>query len=97
LTTTFSSGSYTEGRIAAKAAVRYVVDLDGDPPQLDEAEVRRLEETIFRPLENYTVGRNEIVTGTVSTSYISPFAGPAAAGEDHGRVRGRHQHLLCDQ
>jgi adenylylsulfate reductase subunit A len=71
----FSSGSFTEGRIAGKSAVRYVMELTGSPPQVDEAEIKRLEKTIFRPLENYKVGRNEIVAGTVSPSYISPLQG----------------------
>ena len=71
----FSSGSFTEGRIAGKSAVKYVMDLTGDPPQVNETEIRRLEETIFKPLENYKVDRNEIVAGTVSPSYLSPLQG----------------------
>ncbi len=71
----FSSGSFTEGRIAAKAAVRYVTERMGDAPQLDEREISRLKERVFKPLENYEVGRNEIVAGTVSPSYISPLQG----------------------
>jgi adenylylsulfate reductase subunit A len=71
----FSSGSFTEGRIAAKAAVRYVTERAKDAPQLDEQEVARLKETVFKPLENYEVGRNEIVAGTVSPSYLSPLQG----------------------
>jgi adenylylsulfate reductase subunit A len=71
----FSSGSFTEGRIAGKSAVKYVLDLTGDPPQVNETEIRRLEETIFKPLENYKVDRNEIVAGTVSPSYLSPLQG----------------------
>jgi adenylylsulfate reductase subunit A len=71
----FSSGSFTEGRIAGKSAVKYITDMAGDPPQLDEAQINKLKETIFKPLENYTVGRNEIVAGTVSPSYISPLQG----------------------
>ncbi len=71
----FSSGSFAEGRIAGKSAVKYVMDLTGDPPQVDETEIKRLEETIFKPLENYEVGRNEIVAGTVSPSYLSPLQG----------------------
>ena len=31
--------------------------------------------TIYKPLDNYTVGRNEITGGTVSPSYISPIQG----------------------
>ena len=68
----FSSGSFTEGRIAGKAANNYISDL-GEEPQIDDAEVSKLEEEIFQPLENYEVGRNEIVAGTVSPSYILPL------------------------
>ena len=69
----FSSGSFTEGRIAGKSAVKYVMDLKGESPQVDETQIKRLKESIFKPLENYTVGRNEIVAGTVSPSYLSPL------------------------
>ncbi len=68
----FSSGSFTEGRIAGKAAVNYMNDL-GEDHQVDEAEIRRLGEEVYQPLNNYAVGRNEIVAGTVSPSYILPI------------------------
>ena len=71
----FSSGSFTEGRIAAKAAVKYVNDLGTDQPQVSEQEYQDLEKVIYQPLENYRVGRNEIVAGTVSPSYILPIHG----------------------
>ena len=71
----FSSGSFTEGRIAGKSAVKYITDMGGNEPQVDEKEINRLKATIFKPLENYDVGRNEIVAGTVSPSYISPLQG----------------------
>ncbi len=71
----FSSGSFTEGRIAGKSAVKYVTDLTGDPPHVDETQIKTLKDEIFKPLENYKVGRNEIVAGTVSPSYISPLQG----------------------
>ena len=70
----FSSGSFTEGRIAAKAAVNYVNDLK-DQPEVCEQEYQELEEIIYQPLENYRVGRNEIVAGTVSPSYMLPIQG----------------------
>ena len=70
----FSSGSFTEGRIAAKAAVNYIRDM-GDTPQIDEAEIRRLKTEVYQPLDTYRVGRNEIVAGTVSPSYILPIQG----------------------
>jgi adenylylsulfate reductase subunit A len=71
----FSAGSFTEGRLAGKAAVRYVMDLKGDQPQADEPQISELRETIFRPLENYRVGRNEIVAGRVAPSYLTPLQG----------------------
>ncbi|HEX8964558.1 MAG TPA: adenylyl-sulfate reductase subunit alpha [Rhodocyclaceae bacterium] len=71
----FSSGSFTEGRLAAKAAVRYVADLKRDVPRLDEAQVRKLEEAIYKPLETYRVGRNAIVAGTVAPGYLLPLHG----------------------
>ena len=71
----FSSGSFTEGRIAAKAAVNYVNDLGKDQPQVRESEYENLKQVVFRPLETYEVGRNEIVAGTVSPSYLLPING----------------------
>ena len=71
----FSSGSYTEGRIAGKAAVRYVNDMGGGRPEVSEAECEDLKRRVFGPLENYEVGRNEIVAGTVSPSYLLPLHG----------------------
>ena len=71
----FSSGSYTEGRIAAKAAVKYVNDLGKAQPEVSEAEYRDFERAIYQPLETYRVGRNEIVVGTVSPSYLLPIHG----------------------
>ncbi|MCY4228194.1 MAG: adenylyl-sulfate reductase subunit alpha [Gammaproteobacteria bacterium] len=71
----FSSGSFTEGRLAAKAAVRYVRDHGKDPVKVSESQYQELKTAIFKPLENYQIGRNEIVGGTVSPSYILPIHG----------------------
>ena len=71
----FSSGSFTEGRIAGKAAVRYVMDRAGSTPQVDDIQIGRLREEMFKPLENFAVGRNEIVAGSVAPGYISPLHG----------------------
>jgi adenylylsulfate reductase subunit A len=49
--------------------------LKGDQPQVDENDVNKLKETVYKPLENYEVGRNEIVAGTVSPSYLLPLHG----------------------
>ncbi|MDE0726907.1 MAG: adenylylsulfate reductase subunit alpha, partial [Alphaproteobacteria bacterium] len=71
----FSSGSFTEGRIAGKAAVNYVNDMRSEPPQVSEAEYEDLKKVIFQPLETYQLGRAEIVAGTVSPSYLLPIHG----------------------
>ncbi len=71
----FSSGSFTEGRLAGKSAVRYVRDLKGAAPEVDDAQIKQLAGAIFRPLDNYKVGRNEIVAGTVSPNYLLPLHG----------------------
>ena len=71
----FSSGSYTECRIAAKAAVNYVKDKKNEKVQVSERQYDDLKRVIFQPLENYKIGRNEIVAGTVSPSYILPMIG----------------------
>ena len=71
----FSSGSFTEGRLAAKAAVKYIEDKKANNIKLSEKQYNDLKEVIYKPLENYTVGRNEITGGTVSPSYISPIQG----------------------
>jgi adenylylsulfate reductase subunit A len=42
---------------------------------VSEQEYRDLEKKIYQPLENYRVGRNEIVAGTVSPSYLLPIHG----------------------
>jgi adenylylsulfate reductase subunit A len=71
----FSSGSFTEGRLAAKAAVKYVRDLRNQGIKISDEQVNGLKETVYQPLENYKVGRNEIVSGTVSPSYLLPIQG----------------------
>jgi adenylylsulfate reductase subunit A len=71
----FSSGSFTEGRLAAKAAVKYIKDHPNEKITVSEKQIEDLRKDIYQPLENYQVGRNEIVAGTVSPSYILPIHG----------------------
>lgn len=70
----FSSGSFTEGRLAGKAAVRYLADLRS-APEVDAQQIETLRRQVYKPLDNYRVGRNQIVAGTVAPSYISPLQG----------------------
>ncbi|MCO6411836.1 MAG: adenylyl-sulfate reductase subunit alpha [Thiogranum sp.] len=71
----FSSGSFTEGRLAAKAAVKFIRDHANDKLKISDKQIEDLRKEIYKPLENYQVGRNEIVAGTVSPSYILPLHG----------------------
>jgi adenylylsulfate reductase subunit A len=71
----FSSGSFTEGRLAAKAAVKYIRDYKNDTIKISDKQYEDLKKTIFQPLENYQIGRNEITGGSVSPSYIIPLHG----------------------
>ena len=71
----FSSGSFAEGRIAGKSAVRFVRDHELHVPAFDTATVDKYGEQIFQPLENYKVGRNYITQGTVSPYYLYPSQG----------------------
>ncbi len=71
----FSSGSFTEGRLAAKAAVKYVKDLRNATMTVSDGQIDGFKKAVYKPLENYKVGRNEIVSGTVSPSYLLPIQG----------------------
>ncbi len=71
----FSSGSFTEGRLAAKAAVKYVQDHAKDKLNVSDKQIDDLRKVIYKPLETYQVYRNEIVGGSVSPHYILPIHG----------------------
>ncbi|MBS3799553.1 MAG: adenylyl-sulfate reductase subunit alpha [Thioalkalivibrio sp.] len=71
----FSSGSFTEGRLAAKAAVKFIQDRAKDPVKVSDDQIEQRREEIYKPLEHYQTYRNEIVAGTVSPNYILPLHG----------------------
>ena len=71
----FSSGSFTEGRLAAKAACKYIDDGKAEGIVVSDAQIKRRKEEIFKPLEHYKIYRNEIVAGTVNPHYINPQQG----------------------
>ncbi len=71
----FSSGSFTEGRLAAKAAVKYIQDHAKDKIKVSDKQIEDLRKAIYKPMETYQVYRNEIVGGTVSPHYILPIHG----------------------
>src|SRR5512144_2708209 len=49
----FSSGSCTEGRLAGKSCIRFLVHEKPAMPNVDGADVAKMKETIFQPLKLY--------------------------------------------
>jgi adenylylsulfate reductase subunit A len=66
----FSSGSHAEGRIAAKAAIKYILD-NGDI-NVDMAAVEELKNEILKPLDVYAEFSGNTVTPDVNPDYILP-------------------------
>ncbi len=48
----FSSGSFTEGRIAAKAAIKYCME-NADMPEVDQAKIDELKAKTYAPMKLY--------------------------------------------
>jgi adenylylsulfate reductase subunit A len=71
----FSSGSFTEGRLAAKAACKYIDDGKGEGIRVSDAQINRRKEEIYKPMEHYKIYRNEITAGSVNPNYINPRQG----------------------
>ena len=71
----FSSGSFTEGRLAAKAACKYIDDGKAEGIRISQEQIDRRKEEIYKPMEHYKIYRNEIVAGSVNPNYINPRQG----------------------
>ncbi len=67
----FSSGSHAEGRIAAKAAVRYVRDHKDFKPELAVSSDDLVKE-IYAPYYTYMAGKDASTDAVVNPKYISP-------------------------
>ena len=70
----FSSGSFTEGRIAAKSAVGYVSD-NPAAPTVSDANVRGIQETIWAPLETFDKHKGASSSEDINPNYITPKQG----------------------
>jgi adenylylsulfate reductase subunit A len=70
----FSSGSYTEGRLAAKAAVAFLQD-HPEPPSVSETTIAKFRSTVYAPMELYETKKGNVTTGTVSPDYLFPDQG----------------------
>ena len=71
----FSSGSFTEGRLAAKAACKYIDDGKAEGIKVSQEQIDRRGKEIFKPMEHYKIYRNEITAGSVNPNYINPRQG----------------------
>ncbi|MHB8146053.1 MAG: adenylyl-sulfate reductase subunit alpha [Vulcanimicrobiaceae bacterium] len=67
----FSSGSYTEGRLAGKAAVDYILD-SASAPEPDQERIDELKKTLFAPLEVFERAQNNVTRGDVNPGFINP-------------------------
>ncbi len=67
----FSSGSHAEGRIAAKAAVKFAVE-NTDEPKVDAAKVEELKKTILAPLDRFEEHKNYTSDADTNPNYIRP-------------------------
>jgi len=71
----FSSGSFTEGRLAAKAACKYIDDGKANGIVVSDKQINDLKEKIYKPLETYRIYSNEVVAGSVNPNFINPRQG----------------------
>jgi adenylylsulfate reductase subunit A len=68
----FSSGSHAEGRIAAKSAIRFVLENPEAPPEFSAAEIEALKEKIYKPMEIFEQYKGYTTDPNVNPNYIRP-------------------------
>jgi len=67
----FSSGSHAEGRMAAKAMVKYCLDNADLKPEFDETP-EQIAEAIWKPVRNYLEHKDYTTAIDVNPNYITP-------------------------
>ena len=67
----FSSGSHAEGRIAAKSAIKFIVE-NKDAPEVDMGAVAKMKETVFKPMATYEEHSKYTEDPNVNPNYIKP-------------------------
>ncbi len=68
----FSSGSHAEGRIAAKAAIRYLVNEKPAMPTIDDATIEALKAKTLKPLDTFAEHKGFTSQTDVNPNYILP-------------------------
>jgi len=67
----FSSGSHAEGRIAAKAAIKFIVE-NNTMPAIEPAALEALKAEILAPLDTFEKNKNATTDPEVNPHYIKP-------------------------
>ena len=67
----FSSGSHAEGRIAAKSAIKFILD-NNSAPKVEQAMVDAAAAEILKPLEIYEAHKDETTDPEINPNYIRP-------------------------
>jgi adenylylsulfate reductase subunit A len=67
----FSSGSHSEGRMAAKGMVKFALDHKGWTPELSRS-VDELAEEVYRPVKNFLEHKDYTTAIDVNPHYITP-------------------------
>ena len=66
----FSSGSYTEGRLAGKAAVAYI--LDNDAPVVDEGQFTHIRDELYKPFATFEQHKGATTREEINPNYLLP-------------------------
>jgi len=72
----FSSGSFTEGRLAAKAAVNFLTD-HTTMPKIDASQIRERQEAIWAPLQTFDQYKMASTSEEINPHYLTPKQGLA--------------------
>jgi adenylylsulfate reductase subunit A len=67
----FSSGSHAEGRVAAKSAIKFIVD-NNSMPKVDQAAIDAVKARILKPLDVYEQNKGGSTDPEINPNYIKP-------------------------
>ena len=70
----FSSGSYAEGRLAAKGAIAYITD-NADRPKVDDEQVQGIVGELFQPYRVFEENQGASTRAAVNPNYFDPKQG----------------------
>ena len=70
----FSSGSFTEGRLAGKSAVSYAPD-HRDAPNVDDRQLEQLKQQVWAPMVTFEENQYASTNPNVNLNYLSPRQG----------------------